>query len=198
MHEETLKLTFDLTVEVEQPIWINKHADRENYIEHYSNRYKTILTTYYNIKTLLTLVSVTQIGSDTMPKVNLDGKRYRLCDVYKYFDVSDSTVRKRYKEGLRGPELIHGREYINMVQTYERNEKQLTAKRLYEIQQAEIRHERALKRKRREERIARAKRAEREVAKHRVNTRYFKNLVQNNLMVKVKTDQYGNVQRVAE
>lgn len=56
-------------------------------------------------------------------------------------------------------------------------------------------HERALKRKRREERIARAKRAEREVAKHRVNTRYFKNLVQNNLMVKVKTDQYGNVQR---
>ena len=140
-------------------------------------------------------MSVTQIGSDTMPKVNLDGKRYRLCDVYKYFDVSDSTVRKRYKEGLRGPELIHGKEYINMVQTYERNEKQLTAKQLYEIQQAEIRHERALKRKRREERIARAKRSEREVAKHRVNTRYFKNLVQNNLMVKVKTDQYGNVQR---
>lgn len=87
------------------------------------------------------------------------------------------------------------REYMNMVQTYERNEKQLTAKQLYEIQQAEIRHERALKRKRREERIARAKRAEREVAKHRVNTRYFKNLVQNNLIVKVKTDQYGNVQR---
>ncbi|MCH4376209.1 hypothetical protein MKR23_08945 [Staphylococcus haemolyticus] len=82
-----------------------------------------------------------------------------------------------------------------MVQMYERNEKQLTAKQLYEIQQAELRHERALKRKRREERIARAKRAEREVAKHRVNTRYFKNLVQNNLMVKVKTDQYGNVQR---
>lgn len=38
-------------------------------------------------------------------------------------------------------ELIHGKEYINMVQTYERNEKQLTAKQLYEIQQAEIRHE---------------------------------------------------------
>ncbi|PTK50661.1 hypothetical protein BUZ43_01690 [Staphylococcus haemolyticus] len=82
-----------------------------------------------------------------------------------------------------------------MVQLYERNEKRLTAKQLYKIQQAELRHERALKRKRREERIARAKRAEREVARHRVNTRYFKNLVQNNLMVKVKTDQYGNVQR---
>lgn len=87
------------------------------------------------------------------------------------------------------------KEFMNIVQTYERNEKQLTAKQLYEIQQAEIRHERALKRKRREERIARAKRAEREVAKHRVNTKYFKNLVQNNLMVKIKTDQYGNVQR---
>ncbi|TRL78045.1 hypothetical protein [Staphylococcus haemolyticus] len=82
-----------------------------------------------------------------------------------------------------------------MVQTYERNEKQLTAKQLYEIQQAELRHERALKRKRREERIARAKRAECELAKHRVSGKYFKNLVQNNLMVKIKTDQYGNVQR---
>ena len=29
MQEETLKLTFDLTVEVEQPIWINKQADRK-------------------------------------------------------------------------------------------------------------------------------------------------------------------------
>lgn len=82
-----------------------------------------------------------------------------------------------------------------MVQLYERNEKQLTAKQLYEIQQAELRHERALKRKRREERIARVKRAERELAKHRVSSKYFENLVQNNLMVKVKTDQYGNVQR---
>ena len=53
MHEETLKLTFDLTVEVEQPIWINKHSDRENYIEHYSNRYKNdpdnLLETIKNI-----------------------------------------------------------------------------------------------------------------------------------------------------
>ncbi|WP_438499787.1 hypothetical protein [Staphylococcus petrasii] len=73
--------------------------------------------------------------------------------------------------------------------------KRMTSRQLYELQQIQLRHERALKRKRREERIAKAKRAEREVAKHRVNTRYFKNLVQNNLMVKVKTDQYGNVQR---
>ncbi|MDU0433892.1 hypothetical protein QVA48_01540 [Staphylococcus haemolyticus] len=40
MQEETLKLTFDVTVEVEQPVWVGKHEDRENYIEHYSNRYK--------------------------------------------------------------------------------------------------------------------------------------------------------------
>ena len=33
----------------------------------------------------------------------------------------------------------------------------LSAKQLYELQQAEMRHERELKRKRREERIARAK-----------------------------------------
>ncbi|PTL01747.1 hypothetical protein BUZ41_09060 [Staphylococcus haemolyticus] len=82
-----------------------------------------------------------------------------------------------------------------MVQTYERNEKELSSRQLYLIQQAEIRHEKELKRKRREERIARAKRSEQLVKKHRVNTRYFKNLVQNNLMVKVKTDRYGNVQR---
>nr|WP_272106654.1 hypothetical protein [Staphylococcus sp. NRL 22/194] len=43
------------------------------------------------------------------PKVNLNGKAYRLCDVYKHFDVADSTVRKRYKKGLRGPELIYGK-----------------------------------------------------------------------------------------
>ena len=43
------------------------------------------------------------IGSDRMydrykniPDVYIGGKKYRLCDVYKYFDVGDSTVRKRY------------------------------------------------------------------------------------------------------
>ena len=76
------------------------------------------------------------------------------------------------------------REYMNMVQTYERNEKQLT-KQLYEIQ-AELRHERALKRKRREERIARAKRAEREVAKHRVNSKWFRYLSENDIFPKVR------------
>lgn len=78
------------------------------------------------------------------------------------------------------------REYMNMVQMYERNEKQLTAKQLYEIQQAEIRHERALKRKRREERIARAKRAEREVARHRVNSKWFRYLSENDIFPKVR------------
>ena len=73
-----------------------------------------------------------------------------------------------------------------MVQTYERNEKQLTAKQLYEIQQAEIRHERALKRKRREERIARAKRSEREVAKHRVSSKWFRYLAENDIFPKVR------------
>lgn len=82
-----------------------------------------------------------------------------------------------------------------MVQTYERNEKQLTAKQLYEIQQAEIRHERALKRKRREQRIARARRSEELVAKHRVSSKWFEHLVEDNTFVKLKTDKYGRVQR---
>ena len=57
------------------------------------------------------------IGSDRMydrykniPDVYIGGKKYRLCDVYKYFDVGDSTVRKRYyKQKLRGWELVYGK-----------------------------------------------------------------------------------------
>ena len=73
--------------------------------------------------------------------------------------------------------------------------REMTPRQRYELQMAELRHEKELKRKRRDERIAKAKRSEQLVKKHRVNTRYFKNLVQNNLVIKVKTDQYGNVQR---
>lgn len=73
-----------------------------------------------------------------------------------------------------------------MVQTYERNEKELSSRQLYFIQQEELRHERALKRKRREERIARAKRAEREVAKHRVNSKWFRYLSENDIFPKVR------------
>lgn len=93
------------------------------------------------------------------------------------------------------------KEYISIVINEEQrlsNKEQygrLSEREYQQLMYIRAEHERALKRKRREERIARAKRAEREVAKHRVNTRYFKNLVQNNLIVKVKTDQYGNVQR---
>ena len=71
-----------------------------------------------------------------------------------------------------------------MVQTYERNEKQLLSSCMrYE---AELRHERALKRKRREERIARAKRAEREVARHRVSSKWFRYLSENDIFPKVR------------
>lgn len=43
-----------------------------------------------------------------IPDVYIGGKKYRLCDVYKYFDVGDSTVRKRYyKQKLRGWELVY-------------------------------------------------------------------------------------------
>lgn len=56
-------------------------------------------------------------------------------------------------------------------------------------------HERALKRKRREQRIARARRSEELVAKHRVSSKWFEHLVEDNAFVKVKTDKYGRVQR---
>ncbi|PNZ31325.1 hypothetical protein E2557_08365 [Staphylococcus petrasii] len=50
-----------------------------------------------------------------IPRVRLNGKVYRLCDVYKYFPVSDNTVRSRYKKGLRGAELIHGKGVFKAV-----------------------------------------------------------------------------------
>ena len=56
-------------------------------------------------------------------------------------------------------------------------------------------YERALKRKRREQRIARARRSEELVAKHRVSSKWFEHLVEDNAFVKVKTDKYGRVQR---
>ncbi|NBH30554.1 hypothetical protein [Staphylococcus warneri] len=71
----------------------------------------------------------------------------------------------------------------------------LSSKQLYEIQQAEMRHERKLKRKRREERIARAKRSLEMLEKNRIDSNYFRNLEKNNLIVRVKTDSYGRVQR---
>lgn len=71
----------------------------------------------------------------------------------------------------------------------------LSAKQLYELQQAERRHERELKRKRREERIARAKRSLEMLEKNRVDSNYFRNLEKNNLITRVKTDSYGRVQR---
>ena len=86
MHEETLKLTFDLTVEVEQPIWISKHADRENYIEHYANRYKMILTIFISI-TLLTLVSVTQIEALCRKRIKVKNTHYRKTKLIKCVKV---------------------------------------------------------------------------------------------------------------
>ena len=47
-------------------------------------------------------------------------------------------------------------------------------------------HERALKRKRREQRIARARRSEELVAKHRVSSKWFRYLVENDIFPKVR------------
>lgn len=71
----------------------------------------------------------------------------------------------------------------------------LNLKQLYEIQRAEMRHEKELKRKRREERLARAKRSLELLKKNRVDSTYFRNLERNNLIATIKTDSYGRVQR---
>lgn len=71
----------------------------------------------------------------------------------------------------------------------------LNSKQLYEIQRAEMRHEKELKRKRREERLARAKRSLELLKKNRVESNYFRNLERNNLIATIKTDSYGRVQR---
>lgn len=47
-------------------------------------------------------------------------------------------------------------------------------------------HERALKRKRRDERIARARRSEALVAKHRVSSKWFRYLAENDIFPKVR------------
>ena len=50
-----------------------------------------------------------------------------------------------------------------------------------------------MKRKRREERIARAKRAEREVARHRVSSKWFRYLSENDIFPKVRGSGMENV-----
>ena len=47
-------------------------------------------------------------------------------------------------------------------------------------------HERALKRKRREQRIARARRSEELVKKHRVSSKWFRYLAENDIFPKVR------------
>ena len=58
-------------------------------------------------------------------------------------------------------------------------------------------HERALKRKRREQRIARARRSEELVAKHRVSSKWFRYLEENDIFPKVRDRRMENV-RVVE
>jgi len=47
-------------------------------------------------------------------------------------------------------------------------------------------HERALKRKRREQRISRARRSEELVKKHRVSSKWFRYLAENDIFPKVR------------
>ena len=62
----------------------------------------------------------------------------------------------------------------------------LSEKEYNELMRIRAAFERALKRKRRNERIARARRSEELVAKHRVNSKWFRYLSENDIFPKVR------------
>lgn len=93
--------------------------------------------------------------------------------------------------------MINDNELINREQRLSNKERYgaLSEKEYNELMHIRASFERELKRKRREQRIARAKRSEELVAKHRVSSKWFEELVEKNSFVKIKTDTYGKVQR---
>ncbi|OHR02488.1 hypothetical protein [Staphylococcus sp. HMSC078A03] len=84
--------------------------------------------------------------------------------------------------------MINNDELVKKEQRLSNKERYgaLSEEEYNELMRIRAAFERALKRKRREERIARAKRAEREVAKHRVNTKWFRYLSENDIFPKVR------------
>ena len=84
------------------------------------------------------------------------------------------------------------KEYISIVINEEQrlsNKEQygrLSEREYQQLMYIRAEHERALKRKRRNERIARARRSEELVAKHRVSSKWFRYLAENDIFPKVR------------
>lgn len=70
-----------------------------------------------------------------------------------------------------------------MTAIYERNEP-ITKRQLEAIAEAQVRHERELKRKARERRIERAQRSETLLKQHRVSSKWFEYLCENDIFPK--------------
>lgn len=110
------------------------------------------------------------------------GEELSLSEISEEYGIARGTLYKRYKAGLKDEALVSfeglhidrfkNDEYIDQEKLDERYKK----------------NQKAIKRQK-------IKRSKENVAKHRVCSDYFTNLVTNNLFMKIKTDKYGRVQR---
>lgn len=106
----------------------------------------------------------------SLNEITMQGLRTRLLNGWNFRDAIDAP------SGMRREEY--------------QNEKMLADK--YKMQQElDLIVEQRRRVKRREDK----KRREEMLAKHRVRTRYFEELEKNNLIVKIKADSYGRLQR---
>lgn len=124
--------------------------------------------------------------------IKVKGKSYVLIprdlEILSINNISLHSLRTRllkgwnFRDAVDAPSGMRREEY--------QNEKMLADK--YKMQhELDLILEQRRRAKRREDK----KRREEMLAKHRVRTRYFEGLEKNNLIVKIKTDSYGRVQR---
>ena len=78
-----------------------------------------------------------------------------------------------------------GRESISMTQTYERNEGRLSDEQYMQLIKIRA-HERALRNERRQQRINHRIRCEQLLKEHRVSSKWFRYLVENDIFPKVR------------
>lgn len=84
--------------------------------------------------------------------------------------------------------MINNDELVKKEQRLSNKEKYgaLSEREYNELMRIRAEYERALKRKRRDERIARVRRSEELVAKHRVSSKWFRYLSENDIFPKVR------------
>lgn len=82
-----------------------------------------------------------------------------------------------------------------MTDFYEYNPGQISSRELELIKIEEQRFEARLQAKLKSERLARKRKSLEALQKHRVRSKWFEHLEQNNLIVRIKKDTYGREQR---